>query len=559
MKKRAIFILLLAIILGVITRHYHLGLAPAGLYLDEAAQGYSAYSILKTGKDEFGLPFPIVFRSFADFKTPVYIYLIVPLIPIFGLSAFTVRLPSFLSSILTLPILFLLIQKLTSGKQSGYWLSSLSVLLLSLSPWHILFGRTNFECNVALLIYLLGIYLFYLGLKKPLLLIFSGVVLAVALPAYHSERLLVPLSALFFLVRFNKVLLKPTHLRFALTGLLLAFLITLPLLTIALTPGFLARVNTLAIDPAQNLPGVITGLSGLPNSALNSGFFLRLKDFLALYLAYLSPRNLFFLGDSGPRSSFPDLSTFFFWQLPFYLHGFYLLLKKKDLGEIRNLTLFMLFVSPIPAALTRDPFSTIRALPLVIPVTILISLSLIDIWQRLKTSLRRLLGLAVFGLLLIYSLLKLYSSAIILNEYYRAADWNYGWQQVVEVINKNTDSTLPIVIDNVRTEPYSQVLFFTKFDPARYQRENFEVPLSEYYTNLTRQTTKKIGRISLRGIAWEADLAVKQYLIGDFLAISPEQISNNHLRLIAEIKYPDGSVAFRITLTQPELNSATIK
>src|SRR5258706_80174 len=91
-----ILILSIAILIAIITRGYKLGSAPAGLYLDEAGQGYSAYSILKTGKDEFGKSFPIVFRSFTDFKTPVYVYLIEPLIPIFGLTKFAVRFPSFL-------------------------------------------------------------------------------------------------------------------------------------------------------------------------------------------------------------------------------------------------------------------------------------------------------------------------------------------------------------------------------------------------------------------------------------------------------------------------------
>src|SRR3989304_1515211 len=73
-KKISLLILILAILLALITRLYKLGEAPHGLYVDEAGQGYSAYSILKTGKDEFGMPYPFVFRSFADFKTHVYLF-----------------------------------------------------------------------------------------------------------------------------------------------------------------------------------------------------------------------------------------------------------------------------------------------------------------------------------------------------------------------------------------------------------------------------------------------------------------------------------------------------
>src|SRR5688572_19610364 len=111
-KYLPIIALILIIAVGFATRFYQLGKAPKGLYIDEAGQGYSAYSLLKTGKDEFGKPFPIVFRGLTDFKTPVYTYSIVPLIPIFGLSVFTVRLPSFIFSLLTLPLLYLLIRKL---------------------------------------------------------------------------------------------------------------------------------------------------------------------------------------------------------------------------------------------------------------------------------------------------------------------------------------------------------------------------------------------------------------------------------------------------------------
>lgn len=548
--KKAYFILFIAIILTVATRFYRLGAVPAGLYLDEAAQGYNAYSILLTGKDEFGKAFPAAFRSFADFKTPVYIYLIAPLIPLFGLSAFTVRFPSFLASLLTIPILFLLIRKLVPDKKLGLGLASLSVLLLSISPWHILFGRTNFECNVALLFFLSGIYLFYLGLKKPLFIIPSAIVLAIALPSYHSERLLVPLTVIFFAVRFRSYLFKKHILRFTLTGIILAVLISLPTLAIINTPGFLARVNTLSLR-VDSLPGFIKNYSNPLGLLVNNPFYLRGHDFLSLYLSYFSPRNLFFLGDYGPRSSFPELSTFYIWMLPLYFHGFYMLFKRKDLGELKNLTIFLLVVSPLPAALTRDPFSTIRALPLVVPITILISLSLVEIISRLKTKLARAAAATLVTLLIIYSLAKLGSSVIILNEYFRAPYWDYGWQQVVEVIATKTDPDLPIIIDNVRAEPYSQILFYTKYDPASYQKNNFEVPLEEYYTNLTRVREKNIGRIKLRGISWEQDLKIQQYFIGDFLAISEEQIARHNLELIKEIKYPDGSPAYRFVKTRP--------
>ena len=202
MKKLLVPILFLLIItIAVVTRFYLLGEAPHGLYLDEAGQGYSAYSLLKTGKDEFGKPYPFVFRSFLDFKTPVYIYMIVPLIDLFGLTKFTVRLPSAVFSILTFPFLYLLIKNLSSKKHATP-LALVSSLLLAISPWHILFGRTNFEVNVSLFFLISGLYFFFKAIgfsewkkkskHKPWYLIATAVLFAIAIPAYHAQRVVTP-------------------------------------------------------------------------------------------------------------------------------------------------------------------------------------------------------------------------------------------------------------------------------------------------------------------------------------------------------------------------------
>jgi hypothetical protein len=258
---------------------------------------------------------------------------------------------------------------------------------------------------------------------------------------------------------------------------------------------------------------------------------------------------MFVLGDYGPRSSFPYLSTFFIWQFPFYIAGIYWLIRKTHLGEIRSLMLALLLISPIPAAVTRDPYSSIRALPLVIPQIIIISLAIVELWFFLSKRSSKFIFIGSFALLVSYSLVKLYSSIIVLNEYYRANEWNYGWQQVVETIN--TLPSQPIVVDNTRSEPYSQLLFFLKFDPTIYQNENFEVPLNEYYTNMNRNTTKKIGTITTRPISWEQDLKDRKYLIGDSSAISDDQVDRHKLKVVKDIYFPDGSIAFRIVETSP--------
>ncbi|MFH1864142.1 MAG: hypothetical protein ABIJ85_04525, partial [bacterium] len=455
-------------------------------------------------------------------------------------------------SILTLPLIYLLIKKLSPQNKDSKLIALLSALFMAISPWHTLFGRTNFECNVALFLMLLGYYLFLLGIKKPAWLPFSAFSFGVALPAYHSERLLIPLILLFLLIKYWKVITSYSYRSYVIVSLIIGSLLVFPTLKILATPGFMARVSTLNIfsTATSYLPGFIENFSGPLAWLINNHWFLSIREFFSLYLSYFSPRYIFFLGDSGPRSSFPELSVFYTWQLPLYLYGLYLLFTDRKLKDLRSFVILFLFISPIPAALTRDPFSTIRALPLVVPITIVMALACQKTLSLLFSIKARVIFWLTLTLLIMYSVAKLYSSAIILNEYHRAYYWDYGWEEVADVI-KTLEPSLPVVVDNARGEPYSQLLVFMQYDPQKYQTENFEVSPEEYYTNMSRNTTKKIGQITTRSIDWIPDTRKEQYLVGDYLSISYEQIKSNHLLLIKEINYPDGSPAFRIVKTQP--------
>lgn len=79
---------------------------PNGFYSDEAAIGYDAYSILKTGRDHWGEHLPLFARSFGDYDEATYRYLVVPSVWLFGLNEFATRLPAALIGIGTIVIIF---------------------------------------------------------------------------------------------------------------------------------------------------------------------------------------------------------------------------------------------------------------------------------------------------------------------------------------------------------------------------------------------------------------------------------------------------------------------
>lgn len=550
--KKFMFIVfgLIVLIIAFFFRFYKLGTTPNGLYVDEAGQGYSAYSILKTGKDEFGKTLPFVFRSMTDFRTPVYTYVIVPFIKTLGLTMFAVRLPSAIFGFLIIPVFYLLILELTQKKS----LALISSIILSISPWHLVYSRGAYETNLSLFFLVLGCYLLFRSFKKNYLIIFSAASFAVSLVAYQSERIIIPLILAVIFFKYKKIFLDKKFINYLFLAIIIGVLVSLPVILIANTSGFWARANGLNIfSNLKHYPeGFLTNYKGTLNFLINGRWFLSVREFFGLYMSYLSPRFMFLLGDYEKRTSFPELSTFFVWQFPFYIWGLARLIKERKWKDFKFFAFTSLLIFPIPAAITWDPYSTIRSLPLIIPQISIISYGIYDVFTLMEGKYRRNLSYLVFVTLIVYSIAKLYSSIFVLNDYYRQKYWDWGWQNVAQEIAKLNPS-LPVIVDNPRGDVYLQLAFFLKYDPVKYQNENFEVPITEYYTNTFHTSEKHLGNIVTRQINWQKDIKNQEYLVGDDLAISDEQIKEHNLTLISVIKYLDGTVAFKIVKTNPTL------
>src|SRR3989337_4126255 len=110
--KKLLLILILS--LAAILRFWELDSYPA-LNADEAAIGYNAYSLIQTGQDEHGNPWPIHFQSFNDFKPGLYFYLVLPFVKVLGLNAWAVRIPGALLGVLTVLAVYLLVKELFSN------------------------------------------------------------------------------------------------------------------------------------------------------------------------------------------------------------------------------------------------------------------------------------------------------------------------------------------------------------------------------------------------------------------------------------------------------------
>ena len=168
MKK---LLLIIIIICSLAIRIYGISQTPQ-LNADESALGYNAYSLIQTGKDEFGTRWPFVFRSFDDYKPGIYVYLAIPFIEILGLNALAVRLPSLIAAIISIWTIYYLAQRIFATSRHKVTIGLISSLILAIMPWHIQFSRGAWETQVATTFLLIGTYFFLLIPKKKKYLFF---------------------------------------------------------------------------------------------------------------------------------------------------------------------------------------------------------------------------------------------------------------------------------------------------------------------------------------------------------------------------------------------------
>lgn len=129
-KGRAIVIALL--LLGAALRLYNVGMAPPGLYHDEAQHGLDALAVLE-GQ-------PSLYFAANNGREPLHIYLISLAVAILGRSPLAIRLPAFYIGILTLAAAYDLGRTLW-GAREGRWL----LAILTVTFWHVHLSRMGFR------------------------------------------------------------------------------------------------------------------------------------------------------------------------------------------------------------------------------------------------------------------------------------------------------------------------------------------------------------------------------------------------------------------------------
>ena len=315
-------IILAAILtLAFVIRFFGIEKSPPSLNWDEAALGYNAYSILKTGRDEFGHFLPLSLRSFDDYKGAVYSYSAIPFIKLFGLNTVSVRLPSIISGVIITFLAYLYAIMFFKNHK----VALISSFLVAVEPWSLHFSRAAFEANLALAIFLTGLY-FILQFKKYLIgflfLVFSAL-------TYHSEKVLVFPVAIFSAI---------------------------------FSPETFSRLSSTSIFSHYQIS------------------FELVKAIIFRYCSYFSPVNLFVRGTPEPIQHIPNFGMFHPIEFFFLVCGVYQIIKG---AKNYKMLIFLVLISPIPGILTWNWFYPARVLSLFFFLSLIIAYGMSKITNKI--------------------------------------------------------------------------------------------------------------------------------------------------------------------------------
>lgn len=182
---RICFWLILAI--GIFARAFLFGEVPGDINQDEAFAGYNAFTLLHYGADSYGYRLPVYLTAWGSGMNALESYLMIPFVAIFGLKVWVIRLPMLIVGILSLVAVYHLVRRFSSER-----LALAAMLLVTISPWHVMLSRWALESNLAPGFVLFGILFFVKGLEKPKLLVASALCFGLSLYAYATVWSVVP-------------------------------------------------------------------------------------------------------------------------------------------------------------------------------------------------------------------------------------------------------------------------------------------------------------------------------------------------------------------------------
>jgi len=565
--KKQLLVLLLITLLGGLLRFLWLDRFPVAPNWDEISHGYNAYSILLTGKDEWGTRLPLIFRAFGDYKLPLYIYLTVFPVWAFGLSVFSIRFISALAGTLAIPGIYLLTRAIFPHKflintqeRITNNLPLCVAFFLAFMPWHFFISRPALEANLSLTLIIFAAYFLIRSINEPrtnnFALIASAFLFGLSLHTYNTSRIFVPTIILAFIIIYWRSLRGAfatwqSRIKMVIAILILAFFAIIVAYQVFTGTGIAryGKLNIITESTAYTL-GQKRLESGLPpiiaKFVYNRPLYFA-QTFINNYFGYFAPD--FFNQSRGAQFQFaiPGRNLLGFPIMVLFLIGIFYLIKNPS-EKSNQFILSWLLLSPVASALTVDPPQALRPNPMIPATVIIAALGLFFLADRLsalaKTFLIALVMTIVFIVFVIYSDDYFTSYSKIYSE-----SWQYGYRQVFDFINTQKNFT-KVFISKRYGEAHIFYAFYNKLTPEKLQPggDNIRYGKSDWFWTdkidnvyFVNDWQIPVGKITSLPLESGGEIPTSNSL----MVASPDHLPTG-ANVLKTINFLDGSTAFKI-------------
>ena len=477
--KRSKILIILILLLASFLRLWKLAEVPVSLFGDELDVGYHAYSILKVGRDYSGNIMPLHFESLAEWRTPLYLYAVVPTVSVFGISPWGIRLPAAIFGILGVLGIYLSVKELlgyglpvkdlkkrkvlTGGTLTAKGIDTialLSSLVLALSPWHIQYSRAAFEVTMFVAFLLFGLYFFFKSFKSGKYLWLSALLIIITPLIYSTAKMfaLILLVILILLYRKDIFIVPKKYLLYAVAA---ALIVGLPTAYATLFSGGSQRFNYISVfsDPViETEVGAARTFDAAVADKLELGLQPSFKDrlfhnkfifwqerIIYNYLQAFSTEFLFNSGDPNLRHSIKGMGQLYRIEIvPLLLGIVFFFAFHKD-KRTKLLMLLWLLAAPIPASITRDGGNHATRLILMLPpLVFLVSYGLYSFYIYLnKRSKFIFTGFYLVGFLVFFILYQ--HQFWVHNPWDSERWWHSGYEgsmKAIKMVEKDYDKVI---------------------------------------------------------------------------------------------------------------------
>jgi 4-amino-4-deoxy-L-arabinose transferase-like glycosyltransferase len=318
---------------------------PPGFHQDEAAIATNALSIAETGRDQYGAWLPLFFRSFDDYKSPEFVYLLAGAFRVTGPSQTVARGFGALLVLAAVAALALLALRLTGSRR----VAVATFVLAGTTAWLYEIGRLALEATLEPLLIVMLLLLIERCHREDRWTARRGALTGLALGAitysYAAGRLYAPLLALCVPLASG---IRRVRFLAAAWGVFCAALV--PFGVYALRhPGALSK----RLDDTSF---VEDGMSWADIA----------REAVGNYLGYLDLPHWVRHGDGIVTFHVPGAGSLPLVVAVLAVAGALVLLVRSEFGGFWRFALAATLLGPVPAALTDAEFHSLRALPLVV-------------------------------------------------------------------------------------------------------------------------------------------------------------------------------------------------